>query len=350
MSAAVAGALERREPADVAAAVVKVLGTSTEGDIAEAASLLSGDETACEAGWRELVNAGLDQRPGFTLRGGTNEVLRGVVAAAGAGVRIPLAEHDLLAGALLEAASLSVDDRLRTVAELDSSGVARAVPWASTAASIVTLWRSADSWLVADVDVSAFDEIIPGANLVGEPRDRVTVDTGSLRSTPIDDILVKHYRLKGALARAIQVSAALERAMMLSCEHATTRTQFGRSLARFQAVQKLIADMAAECALARAAIEAALVAAVQYEWSTDGLGFRVAVARSCTGHATTTVVRDAHQVHGAIGTALEHDLHRFTRAALAWRGEFGSVGYWDRRLAAAAAAAGPAGLWPLIAG
>ena len=58
----------------------------------------------------------------------------------------------------------------------------------------------------------------------------------------------------------------------------------------------------------------------------------------------------AHQVHGAIGTALEHDLHRFTRAALAWRGEFGSVGYWDRRLAAAAAAAGPGGLWPFIAG
>lgn len=86
MSAAVAGALERREPADVAAAVVKVLGTSTEGDIAEAASLLSGDETDFEGEWRELVYAGLDQRPGFTLRGGTNEVLRGVIAR-GLGLR-----------------------------------------------------------------------------------------------------------------------------------------------------------------------------------------------------------------------------------------------------------------------
>ncbi|WP_422335186.1 acyl-CoA dehydrogenase family protein [Rhodococcus sp. (in: high G+C Gram-positive bacteria)] len=86
MSAAVAGALERRESADVAAAVVKVLGTSTEGDIAEVASLLTGDETLCEAGWRDLVNAGLDQRPGFTLRGGTNEVLRGVIAR-GMGLR-----------------------------------------------------------------------------------------------------------------------------------------------------------------------------------------------------------------------------------------------------------------------
>lgn len=304
--------------------------------------------------WQSLSELGLSRLTGSAQSGGSGagwlEAAELMSAAAGAGVHIPLVEHDLLAGALLEAASLAVDDRLRTVAELDSAGVARAVPWGSTAASIVTLWRSAGSWLVADVEAPAFDEIIPGANLLGEPRDRVTVDTGSLRGTAIDDTVVEQYRLKGALARSIQVSAALDRAMMLSCEHVTTRTQFGRPLARFQAVQNLIADMAAECALARAATEAALAAAVQSEWSSDDLGFRVAVARSCTGHATTTVVRNAHQVHGAIGTALEHDLHRFTRAALAWRGEFGSVDYWDRRLAAAAAAAGPEGLWPLVAG
>ena len=303
--------------------------------------------------WESLSELGLSRLTGSIESGGSAagwlEAAELLSAAAGAGVQLPLAEHDLLAGALLEACSLAIDDRLRTVAEFDSSGVARAVPWASTAASIVTLWRSADSWWIADVDVSAF-EIVPGANQVGEPRDRLTVDTGSLRGMPIDDALVEQYHLKGALARAVQVCAALDRAMMLSCEHATTRTQFGRPLARFQAVQNLIADTAAECALARAATEAALAAAVQNEWSGDDLGFRVAVARSCTGHATTTVVRNAHQVHGAIGTALEHDLHRFTRAALAWRGEFGSVRYWDRRLAAAAAAAGPGGLWPLIAG
>ncbi len=40
MSMAVAGALERHEPADTAAAVVKVLGTSTEGDIADFADVL----------------------------------------------------------------------------------------------------------------------------------------------------------------------------------------------------------------------------------------------------------------------------------------------------------------------
>jgi len=82
MSTAVAGALERHEPADVPAAVVKVLGTTTEGDIAEFADLQDSPDSV----FAELVRTAVDQRPGFTLRGGTNEVLRGVIAR-GLGMR-----------------------------------------------------------------------------------------------------------------------------------------------------------------------------------------------------------------------------------------------------------------------
>lgn len=80
MSSAVAGALERHEPADVPAAVVKVLGTTTEGDIADYADLRGDPDLA------DLVTRAVDQRPGFTLRGGTNEILRGVIAR-GLGLR-----------------------------------------------------------------------------------------------------------------------------------------------------------------------------------------------------------------------------------------------------------------------
>ncbi|QZT64767.1 acyl-CoA dehydrogenase family protein [Mycolicibacterium austroafricanum] len=86
MSTAVAGALERDEPADVCAAVVKLLGTSTEGDIADFADLRTGDETTTGLAFRDLIAAAVDQRPGFTLRGGTTEVLRGVIAR-GLGMR-----------------------------------------------------------------------------------------------------------------------------------------------------------------------------------------------------------------------------------------------------------------------
>lgn len=82
MSSAVAGALQRGESPDVPAAVMKVLGTTTEGDIAEFGHL------AIEHGVRfaALADTAVDQRPGFTIRGGTNEVLRGVIAR-GLGLR-----------------------------------------------------------------------------------------------------------------------------------------------------------------------------------------------------------------------------------------------------------------------
>ncbi|WP_370333227.1 acyl-CoA dehydrogenase family protein [Mycolicibacterium hippocampi] len=86
MSTAVAGALERDEPADVPAAVVKVLGTTTEGDIADFADLYVGGAAIVAPALAELVSSAVDQRPGFTLRGGTNEVLRGVIAR-GLGMR-----------------------------------------------------------------------------------------------------------------------------------------------------------------------------------------------------------------------------------------------------------------------
>ncbi|EUA10549.1 acyl-CoA dehydrogenase, N-terminal domain protein [Mycobacterium kansasii 732] len=82
MSAAVAGALQRRERADVPAAVVKVLGTTAEGDIADFADRHAGGDSHHGG----LVSQAVDQRPGFTLRGGTNEVLRGVIAR-GLGLR-----------------------------------------------------------------------------------------------------------------------------------------------------------------------------------------------------------------------------------------------------------------------
>ncbi len=86
MSTALAGALERHDAADIPAAVVKVLGTTIEGDIADFADQRGALDHKVDSPYSDLVSAALDQRPGFTLRGGTNEVLRGVIAR-GLGMR-----------------------------------------------------------------------------------------------------------------------------------------------------------------------------------------------------------------------------------------------------------------------
>jgi acyl-CoA dehydrogenase len=84
MSLAVAGALDRGEAPDVAAALVKDLGTRFESEVFERIRLLY--DAAPSLGAKDALDALLAQAvlhsPGFTLRGGTNEILRGVVARA----------------------------------------------------------------------------------------------------------------------------------------------------------------------------------------------------------------------------------------------------------------------------
>jgi alkylation response protein AidB-like acyl-CoA dehydrogenase len=84
MSLAVAGVLQEGIDADLPAAMVKVLGARLEGDIAERAHLAT--RFNGRSIYSEAVDLALLQRPGFTLRGGTNEILCGVIAR-GLGMR-----------------------------------------------------------------------------------------------------------------------------------------------------------------------------------------------------------------------------------------------------------------------
>jgi alkylation response protein AidB-like acyl-CoA dehydrogenase len=83
MSLAVAGALARGEAPEVAAALVKDLGTRLENEVIDVARRLApvaADPSA--PGLPGLLAGAVMYSPGFTLRGGTNEILRGVVARA----------------------------------------------------------------------------------------------------------------------------------------------------------------------------------------------------------------------------------------------------------------------------
>lgn len=305
--------------------------------------------------WRRLDELGLVRLTGAEDVGGSGagwfEAAELLAAATRHAVRIPLAEHDLLACWLLDAAGMrnaGGDSVVRTVGRLNAEGTARNVPWAKGADRIALVWPVGSGYHGADVKIEDV-RITAGHNAIGEPRDSVSADLSTLDGVPVAAALVEQLGLKAALIRSIQICSALDRIVELSIQHAVSRVQFGRPLSRFQAVQSLIADLAAEAALARAATESALTQAVGTEWSADDLEFRVAVARSCTGHAASVVVRNAHQVHGAMGTTREHRLHGFTRAALAWRSEFGSVRYWDEKVTEVALGAGAGGLWSTIA-
>ncbi|WP_445271745.1 acyl-CoA dehydrogenase family protein, partial [Streptomyces sp. DSM 41978] len=133
---------------------------------------------------------------------------------------------------------------------------------------------------MADVDTAALT-VSAGHNNAGEPRDDVRARLADLTGTPLPDDVVERFARRAALVRAVQVCAVLDRILALSVAHTTERTQFGRPLAKFQAVQNLVADIAAESALARAATDGALAEALRSDWNSPHLDFFVAVARSC---------------------------------------------------------------------
>ena len=83
MSLAVAGALAKGEAPEVAAALVKDLGTRLENEVIDVARRLADVEAdPAGPGVAGLLAGAVMYSPGFTLRGGTNEILRGVVARA----------------------------------------------------------------------------------------------------------------------------------------------------------------------------------------------------------------------------------------------------------------------------
>ncbi|EWT01399.1 acyl-CoA dehydrogenase [Intrasporangium oryzae NRRL B-24470] len=302
--------------------------------------------------WARLESLGLTRLSTPEAAGGSGgtwlEAAALLSISAAAGAPIPVAEHDVLAAWLLAAAGLPHDGDLRTVCRPDPSGVAINVTWARDASAVVALWEDRDEWRVADVPVDRV-VITEGRNLAGEPCDTVEFDLDDLEEgTVVDHEIGEQFHLRGALARSAQVVGAMERILEIVLVHAGEREQFGRPIGRFQAVQHLIADIAMETSLARAATDTAVARAAASDWRDPGMLFAVAVAKSCAGHAASVVVRGSHQVLGAIGTTLEHELHVLTRPILVRRSEFGSVHEWDETLATLAASAGRDRLWSLI--
>ena len=88
LSLGIAASLSAGLPADVPAALVKDLGTRYESEVIEASRLLVSipPDAGAEPGFARLLAEAVLHSPGFTLRGGTNEILRGVVAR-GLGLR-----------------------------------------------------------------------------------------------------------------------------------------------------------------------------------------------------------------------------------------------------------------------
>jgi acyl-CoA dehydrogenase len=283
-----------------------------------------------EALWRTLTDHGF-----HTLAMPDSGVeLRDVFAIIGLAGRhalpLPLAET-LLANRWLGDAG-----RLTTIGVVSGTNVVDA-PWGRRAELVVGL----DAGRGAYVLLNASSGEAPGRdhNAAGEPRDNLPIPAGA-DWIPLTEPAAAYL----ALARAVAAAGCLERVLEMTLQYAGEREQFGRPIARFQAIQHNLAVMAGETAAARRAADAAVDALRGERFELE-----VAAAKSRVGEAAGVVAEIAHQVHGAMGFTHEHRLHHFTRRAWAWRDEHGNEAFWQQRLGRHLVALGAERLWDFLA-
>jgi acyl-CoA dehydrogenase len=294
-----------------------------------------------DALWRAVEEAGY---PNVLAEGagGMAEAATILRAAGHHATPIPLAEtmlaRWLCAACEIEARAgaltigpVEPEDRL-DIAKAAASGHAGYIPWGREAAAVVLI---AGNTLLAVPQGAA--NFTPGKNLAREPGGR---------SAPLpDDIDVCLMQRFGALFRAAQMAGAIEAALALSTRYANDRVQFGRPIAKFQAIQQQLALLAEQAAAASVAVESAAIAVAA---DRPSAALTVAAAKIRAGEASGKVAEIAHQVHGAIAFTHEHSLHRLTRRLWSWRDEFGTESHWSRELGRAVTAAGADALWPTI--
>lgn len=235
----------------------------------------------------------------------------------------------------------------RTTDGIRAHGMAHRVPWDDGVATIAVAASEAggDGVMLLPIALSPDQKrsATVGHTLAGERRATVAFDAQSTEGVArIEGLTGDGFLALGAAIRCQLIAGALARVLELTVRYVGERKQFGRSLGQFQAIQHQVASLAGEVAAAQAGADAAAA----------GFGIppdmeAIAAGKIRCGEAAGEVAAIAHQIHGAMGYAAEHPLHRLTKQLWTWREEWGSESYWARVLGRAVMAR--ADIWASLA-
>ncbi|MDQ1002166.1 acyl-CoA dehydrogenase [Neobacillus niacini] len=275
---------------------------------------------------------------------------------------IPLAET-YLANWILMGLGENVTDEITTVScskdvnpiQLQKNGdgwvvfgSVKQVPWARFAKKLLVMGETSEGSIVALIPLKNA-KIIQGENLAGEARDEVIFNNVYLhdcKTIKVDGVLQKKNILYGgALTRTAMMAGALENIMELTVQYTNERSQFGRPIHRFQAVQQHLAMLAGETAAASTAANCA-VDSYGKDLFTNEIAFAKIRVNEAAGKASSI----AHQVLAAIGFTYEHTLHHSSRRLWSWRDEFGTETDWEQIVTEQLVTLKQDGLWSMITG
>ncbi|WP_413299887.1 acyl-CoA dehydrogenase family protein [Bacillus sp. 1P10SD] len=253
---------------------------------------------------------------------------------------IPLAETYLVNWLLAELGE-PISDEILTISSCDDSvpfkftrdvqgwvvsGRAENVPWARYANKILVAGESSEGSVLSVLPLERAI-INHGHNMAGEARDEVVFENVLLDKCELINIshskqIEKIYKT-GSIARCVMMAGALENVLNIVTQHTSERSQFGRPLHRFQAIQHHIALVASESAASSMAADCAV-----QSFGNSADTKEIALAKIRINEAAGKVASIAHQVVAAIGFTYEHTLHHSSRRLWSWREEYGNDTKW----------------------
>ena len=156
-----------------------------------------------------------------------------------------------------------------------------------------------------------FDQMsVPKANVLGELDQRWSA--------------VQRMIERAAVGKCCEMVGNMQRVLEMTIDYAKERKQFDRPIGSFQIIQHYCADMATD-------VDGARFSTYQAAWMlSEGLPCtkEVAIAKAWISQASQRVFALAHQIHGAIGVTIEHDLHFYTKRAKAAELAFGDADFY----------------------
>ena len=152
-----------------------------------------------------------------------------------------------------------------------------------------------------------FDNVmVPSKNLVGKLNGGWPVIKSILR--------------KAAVAKSAEMVGGAQASLDMAVSYAKERVQFGRPIGSFQAIQHYCANMVTD-------VDGSRFITYKAAWTeSEGLpsDMEVSMAKAWTSEAYKRVAVLAHQIFGAIGFTMDHDMHLYFRRAKA-----GELAYGD---------------------
>jgi alkylation response protein AidB-like acyl-CoA dehydrogenase len=250
--------------------------------------------------------------------------------------------EDAVALAVLEPGSSWEAPPSRTVLEpvgggLAVSGGKTAVEHAAAVTRIAVVAAAPEGAALTVVDAGG-----PGVAYVPQPGLDPTAPAYAVELTeaavvcePLGGDAIRRLATIGALLAAAEAVGAAGRMLDDACRYAAERRQFGRTIASFQALRHLLADMYVRQAGSWSSV---LYAAAALDEDAEEAPRTVSIAKAYVSRAAREVAHGAMQVFGGIAVTAEHPAHRFLRRIIVRERQFGDAAHHERALGRALAA------------